>query len=131
MHEEKKTKSIWAFPRLGTAVVGFLAVGLALTTMAPTFGLFDTSGGSTAPIPDIEGKMPCATRQTSGPITGGFWRQKTICNVGEVAMSAGGYCSGAGQMVGVSTTAGVLDRTSWLWCTGNGNAYWYAVCCPE
>lgn len=71
----------------------------------------------------------CVTRSLSSTYTGSTWLSKTICNAGEVAVSAGGFCNGAGNMKGVSTTTGTADRLVWLWCSQTGTAYWYAMCC--
>ncbi|MFO7181163.1 MAG: hypothetical protein DIU78_020855 [Pseudomonadota bacterium] len=71
----------------------------------------------------------CVTRSVSSTYTGTTWLQKTVCNAGEIAVSAGGFCSAAGDMKGVSTTSGTTDRLVWLWCNQPGQAYWYAVCC--
>lgn len=103
------------------SAVGLLAVGLAATTLAPTYGLNEDPGLSVT--------IPCVTRSVNAGITGGNWRSQTVCQAGEFAMSAGGFCSAAGNMVGVSTTANTTDRNVWLWCTGSGTAYWYAMCC--
>lgn len=34
-------------------------------------------------------------------------------------------------MIGASTTNMKLDRDVWLWCSKNGNAVWYAMCCQN
>ena len=54
---------------------------------------------------------------------------QAVCEANELAVSAGGFCSQAGQMVGVSTTSGTVDRNVWLQCTQKGPAVWYAMCC--
>jgi len=104
------------------SIIGALAVGLAATALAPTGNL--NPGGTTS-------TMTCVTRSVADTIGAGYWVQKTVCGAGEVAMSAGGFCYGAGNMVGASTTSGTIDRSTWLWCTGSGTAYWYAMCCPQ
>ena len=71
----------------------------------------------------------CVTRSVNSTYTGTTWLSKTVCNAGEIAVSAGGFCSAAGDMKGVSTTSGTVDRLVWLWCNSTGQAYWYAVCC--
>jgi hypothetical protein len=105
------------------SIIGVLALALATTALAPT-GTINPGSPTTA-------TMTCVTRSVSASITGGNWRPQTVCNAGEVAMSAGGFCYSAGNMVGSSTTSGTIDRTTWLWCTGSGSAYWYAMCCPQ
>lgn len=71
----------------------------------------------------------CVTRSVSGTYTGTTWLSQTVCAAGEIAVSANGFCSAAGDMKGVSTTSGSADRLVWLWCNQPGAAYWYAVCC--
>ena len=71
----------------------------------------------------------CVTRSVNAAYSGTTWLQKTVCNAGEIAVSAGGFCATAGDMKGVSTTTGTTDRLVWLWCSQGGNAYWYAMCC--
>lgn len=71
----------------------------------------------------------CVTRSLNATYTGTTWQSKTVCNAGEIAVSAGGFCATAGDMKGVSTTTGTTDRLVWLWCSQGGNAYWYAMCC--
>jgi hypothetical protein len=71
----------------------------------------------------------CVTRTISGTYSGTTWMQQTVCAVGEIAVSAGGFCSAAGDMKGVSTTSGTSDRLVWLWCNQSGAAIWYAMCC--
>lgn len=71
----------------------------------------------------------CVTRSLSDTYTGTTWLSRNVCNVGEVAVSAMGFCSNAGNMKGVSTTTGTADRQVWLWCSATGQAYWYAMCC--
>jgi hypothetical protein len=113
--------------RKWAVLVGCLALLLGLSTLAPIDG---TTGGS---VPPGTGNVPysCVTRTVSTSIQGGWWRSQTVCNSDELAISAGGYCSTAGDMVGASTTAGSLSRSAWLWCTQNGNAIWYATCCKQ
>ena len=109
--------------RLFTSLIGVLAAGLAITSLAPTYGLNED--------PNYTVTIPCVTRSVNAGITGGSWQMKTVCQAGEVAMSAGGFCSAAGSMVGASTTNGTQDRNAWLWCTASGTAYWYAMCCQD
>jgi hypothetical protein len=71
----------------------------------------------------------CVTRSVSGAISAGSWQSNTTCNAGEKAISAGGTCSTAGFMIGAATTSGSFDQTTWLWCSANGTAVWYGVCC--
>ena len=71
----------------------------------------------------------CVTRSLSDTYSGTTWLSRNVCNVGEVAVSAMGFCSNAGTMKGVSTTSGTADRQVWLWCSATGQAYWYAMCC--
>lgn len=71
----------------------------------------------------------CVTRTVSANYSGTTWMSQTVCNVGEFALSAGGFCSAAGDRKGVSTTAGTADRQVWLWCNQSGAAIWYALCC--
>lgn len=71
----------------------------------------------------------CVTRSLNATYSGTTWLSKTVCNAGEIAVSAGGFCATAGDMKGVSTTTGTTDRLVWLWCSQGGNAYWYAMCC--
>jgi hypothetical protein len=71
----------------------------------------------------------CVTRSVSATFTGTSFMQQTVCNAGEFALSAGGFCSAAGDRKGVSTTAGTTDRLVWLQCNQTGSALWYAVCC--
>ena len=71
----------------------------------------------------------CVTRTYFGAYSGTSWLAQTVCNAGEIAVSANGFCSAAGDMKGVSTTSGTTDRLVWLWCGQAGNAYWYAMCC--
>jgi hypothetical protein len=110
----------WAF------LVAGLALLMGLSTLAPLDG---TTGGS---VPS-GGNVPynCTTRTVNASIVGGNWRSQAVCNSDEIALAAGGYCSTAGNMVGASTTSGALGRWGWLWCTGNGNAVWYATCCKQ
>lgn len=71
----------------------------------------------------------CVTRSLLSNYTGATWLSKTVCSAGEIAVSAGGFCSAAGNMKGVSTTTGTTDQLVWLWCSSAGQAYWYAMCC--
>jgi hypothetical protein len=71
----------------------------------------------------------CVTRIVNTTYTGTTWMAQTVCSAGEIAVSANGFCSAAGDLKGVSTTSGTADRLVWLWCNQTGNAYWYAVCC--
>ncbi len=71
----------------------------------------------------------CVTRTYSGTYTGTTWQSQTVCSAGEFALSAGGFCSTAGDRKGASTTTGTTDRLVWLWCNQTGPAIWYAVCC--
>jgi hypothetical protein len=71
----------------------------------------------------------CTTRTVSATYSGTTWMSQNVCQTGEFALAAGGFCSAAGDRKGVSTTAGVVDRQVWLWCNQSGNAIWYAVCC--
>jgi len=71
----------------------------------------------------------CITRTVFTAYSGATWLSQTVCSAGEIAVSAGGFCSASGHMVGVSTTSGTSDRLVWLWCSSAGNAYWYAMCC--
>jgi hypothetical protein len=111
--------------RKWAVLVGGLALLMGLSTLAPLDG---TTGGS---VPSGFGNVPysCVTRVVNASIVSGNWRSQAVCNSDEVAISAGGYCSTAGNMVGASTTNGGLGRYAWLWCTQNGNAAWYATCC--
>lgn len=71
----------------------------------------------------------CVTRRVFAAYSGTTWMSQTVCNSGEIAVSAGGFCTSAGHMIGVSTTVSTADRLVWLHCSNNGNAYWYAMCC--
>ncbi len=73
--------------------------------------------------------ISCVTRSVQSNYSGSNWMSQTVCQQNEVAISAGGFCSQAGNMKGASTTTGTADRLVWLWCSQNGAAYWYAMCC--
>jgi hypothetical protein len=81
------------------------------------------------PRPAVASLAACTTRNVLGSYSGGTWMARQVCQGGEVAVSAGGFCSGAGRMVGASTTNGGTDGSAWLWCSQAGQAYWYGMCC--
>jgi hypothetical protein len=109
MHNQRR------FPKVVLAAL--LAVGILVPAMA-------------SPAHAVSA---CVTRTVfatyTKPATKPQWVPKTVCNSGEIAVSAGGFCYSAGSMVGASTTSGTTDRQVWLWCTSTGSAYWYAMCC--
>jgi hypothetical protein len=80
-----------------------------------------------------ESKMlgSCVTRTVNAPFNGTSWMVQHVCKENEVAVSGSGFCSDAGPMIGASTTNMKLDRDVWLWCSKNGNAVWYAMCCQN
>ena len=82
-----------------------------------------------APIQAHANPHACVTRSLFATYSGSTWLAQTVCAANEVAVSAGGFCSAAGDMRGVSTTSGTSDRLVWLWCNQSGGAYWYAMCC--
>lgn len=73
----------------------------------------------------------CVTRTVNAKFAGNTWVSQQVCKPNEVAASAGGFCSQAGQMVGASTTKDVVDGKVWLWCTQPGDAVWYGMCCQN
>ena len=73
----------------------------------------------------------CVTRTAAGNYAGTTWMPQHVCQGSEIAVSGGGFCSQAGQMVGASTTAGTANRDVWLWCSQSGPAIWYGVCCQQ
>jgi hypothetical protein len=90
------------------------------TLLAAVAGLTGTSTSYAA----------CITRTIGGTYKGTSWVAEKVCAQGEYAVSAGGFCKGNGvSMKGVSTTAGTTDRQVWLWCSQDGPAVWYAMCC--
>lgn len=82
-----------------------------------------------APVQAHANPHACVTRSLFATYSGSTWLAQTVCAANEVAVSAGGFCSAAGDMRGVSTTSGTSDRLVWLWCNQSGGAYWYAMCC--
>ena len=70
----------------------------------------------------------CVTRTVNANYAGATWMAQQVCQSNEVAVSANGFCSQAGRMVGASTTSGTADRSVWLWCSQSGPAVWYAMC---
>ena len=101
-------------------------VGTALLAVVATVAVSAVAPAAKADTGTISS---CVTRSLSDTYTGTTWSSRTVCNAGEVAISAGGFCSNAGEMKGVSTTTGTADRLVWLWCSASGQAYWYAMCC--
>ena len=74
----------------------------------------------------------CVTRKLEGRYSRTGWMDEKVCAEGEYPVSAGGGCTGNGMsMKGVSTTAGTNDQRIWLWCTQDGPALWYAMCCAR
>jgi hypothetical protein len=71
----------------------------------------------------------CVTRTVSATFSGTSFVPQTVCAVGEIAVSAGGFCTAAGDMKGASTTSGTTDRLVWLQCNQSGSAIWYGMCC--
>jgi len=87
-----------------------------------------------APIPvpaPVKALKSCITRKVEANFSGGIWMDKQVCQANEVAVSGGGFCSKAGQMIGASTTQGTVDGKVWLQCTAPGPAVWYGVCCQQ
>lgn len=84
-----------------------------------------------AAVPPPKAIKACTTRTVNDNFTGSAWLAKQVCKDKEVAVSAGGFCSKAGQMVGVSTTNGAQDGKVWLQCTQPGAAVWYGMCCEQ
>lgn len=91
--------------------------------------LFAAATGVVMPSAADAALRSCVTRTVSANYSGTTWMSQNVCNVGEIAASAGGFCSAAGDMKGVSTTSGTADRQVWLWCNQPGAAIWYAMCC--
>jgi hypothetical protein len=92
-------------------------------------GVFAVGATVVAPRAAHASLHACVTRSVNATYSGTTWMSQTVCNSGEIAASAGGFCATAGDMKGASTTSGGTDRLVWLWCNQSGNAYWYAVCC--
>lgn len=120
MEAKEQAKTVTKINIIGLSAMGLLTAGLAVTTLAPTYGL---NPDLTVTIP------PCITRRVNATITGGGWQAATVCNADEYAMSVGGLCPSGGSMVGAVTSHNVIDRQAWLHCTTSGSAWWYAMCC--
>ncbi len=71
----------------------------------------------------------CVTRRVDGHYAGTSWMAKAVCQPNEIAVSGNGFCSGAGKMIGASTTRDTTDQRVWLWCNKPGPAIWYGMCC--
>jgi hypothetical protein len=56
----------------------------------------------------------CVTRMVDANFSGNTWMAQTVCGAGEFLFAPGGFCKGAGEMKGLSTTAGTVDRQVWL-----------------
>lgn len=85
-----------------------------------------------AALPPPKALKSCVTRTVNDKFAGTTWLAKQVCKDNELAVSAGGFCSKAGQMVGASTTnQPIPDGRVWLQCTQPGDAVWYAMCCQQ
>ncbi len=84
-----------------------------------------------AATPPPKSPKNCTTRTVNDKFAGKTFVGKDVCQANEFALSAGGFCTTAGQMVGASTTNGAQDRKVWLQCTQPGDAVWYGVCCQQ